>query len=1297
MATMQRSCSPGRYLWGGNAGSHGIKFETNLAYALFVSGSLQRIPFRLATEMREAGKWEDVVLFRDDLKEVWLFQAKHGDRIGDVIRFGDLFPDDCEGRKEFALHMYLHSMLACRRKVEFEGFKMRFFLFTNKVLSDRTKLEMLMKIETRTVDGLMQWNNHESCRQGLKPQELEIETLKDMMNIELLAIKDAIINLLENGKVSDVLVKYKTPLKSVLRISEGRVHFTDDFTRGHHNATYKWLFEELQKHFSWNKDDGIKTLTGKPINSKMNQPIKVLFEGNSRDKCFPILASEQDVRDFFAHFELHLRQPDPKAAVDELIYSWMRQWIPPNVLGKFSEAQMTLPRTKFYETFKSWHELIEKEKDFLSFDVEGKQCIHEIIVELKQHMPMRSNRCYIPRYIEEDKLQEVISEEQFLSNYGSNKSYVLIGEPGMGKTTWMEHIAFGFQKTTDMKVHLIYLNKLHGKSKNGYDNAFEILRSELSELNLRSLETDLKSGAKQIMILLDGFDELADSCQALVIRIIHQLMSLKNVYLIVSGRRHKQKHLEFLLKTKAICLVPFKYEEQIEFLKAFWGVPKDDLEMLLKFRNFAINLIEKLHDNIKAEYFSLTGLPLITRMLAEVYADDFQKFIISNQTDTDHNLLSITKLSLLNLFEQFTSMALNMQMKKILNQDAYSTLHVNIDRRFKLNIGQFDVEHQLAAIKQLAIREFPTCVKNHQYLPSTLEFMKRLQDGEERSLLITISRDNRIEFVHRSYAEYFVAKYLYENATECEIILLKILQRHKVVQIFFFMMVEENFAASSQQIMTIENICKRDSDVAFLACSGDNVKIVKKLLENQNANTMRTHFKGTLLHAAAKAGSYDVVSLLLLDNCFKVRPKAKNKAHKMFQILHSMFTNTSTNLNSQDGEGCTPIFLATRNGHLRIVKKLLNHYADVDIPNHDKQSPVHMAYRCGHVEIFQLLLEKSKNLNFTDDRGKTLLHWAATNGDLETVSTLLSLSVNIDIRDAVGWTPLNYAVDTGGYKTAEIILTHSPNVNTLDERGRTPLHWVALSGKVDIGKLLVDHKANIDALDNDGCTPLHLSYTFRNLAMINMLISHSANINIPNILGQTLLHLASKKGDLEVVRMLLNYSANVNTSDKFGWTPLHFATANGYFEIINLLIKASANVNVPTQSGQTCLLIAARTGQSEVVRILIDHSAVHTPDRKMQTALHLAAKNGHLEVVRMLLAQRLVNVNATDEDGWTALHYAVDDERKNLVELLLSNSAWVTIRTRDGLTPVDLAVTKGNKLLRDLLVEKHEKEECSYA
>nr|XP_019551849.2 uncharacterized protein LOC109421769 [Aedes albopictus] len=1288
---METLCTPGKYIWGGNAGSHGIKFETDLAYALFVCGSLRQIPFRLATEMKEAGKWEDVVLFRDDLKEAWLFQAKHSDRIGDGIRFEDLFPNNCDVKKELALHMYLQAMMQCRLKKEFRAFRIKFFLFTNKSLSVRAKLEQLLNIESRTVDELMRWNNGGVCHQGFGPKDTRVETLVDAMNFELVAVRDGIVDLLENGKVSNILVKYKTPLKSVLRLSGGRLQFKEEFTTSLDHSTHRWLFEELQKHFIWNKDDEIKSTTGKPLTNKISPPIKALFEGNSRDKCFPILAKEQDVRDFFASFILCLRQPDPKQVVNDAINSWMRRWIPPNDLRRFSEAQKTLPRIKFYETFKSWHELVEKEKDFVSFHVEGRKCVEAIVTELRQHMSVRSNsleRCYVPRFIQEvDKRQDcAVSDAVFIANIGERKRTVLIGEPGMGKTTWMEQVAFELQKNTDMEVFLIYLNKLDGRTKATNKHRFEVFGSELSEMNLNALETSLNSGTKRTILLLDGYDELSESCQSAIIKILRESMSYDNLCLIVSGRKHKQDHLEVLLRTTAICLVPFKYEEQIHFLKMFWGVAIDNYQKQLKFRSFATNLIEKLHTNIKAEYFCFTGLPLMIRMLAEIYAQDFERSLNSFQEDLEQKLLSSRKLNLLDLFEQFTCMSLNMQMKKILNQDAYSTLQTNVDRRFKINIEQFDLEHQLAAIKQLAINELQHCVKNQNYSQTTLEYIKRIQDGEEKSLLITASTDNRIEFIHRSYAEYFAAKYLYRNVSECESVLLKVLQRHKVVQIFFFMMIEENFEASPQQVKILENICKQDSDVAFLACSGDHVKIVKKLLENRSAKSMRKRLKGTLLHAAANAGSFNVVSLLFEKYHFS-RPRAKNKVRRFFQDLYLSFLQTNVDINGQDGDGCTPLFLATRNGHLEIVNLLLYHSANVDIPNYDKINPLHIAYRCGHLELVHILIGLSKNLNSTDDRAKTLLHWAAASGDLETARMLLNRSVNIDVQDAVRWTPLHYAVDTGGYEMVELLISHGPEINTPDESGRTPLHWVALNGRVEIGKLLLDHKANLDPQDNDRCTPLHLSFTYRNLDMLNLLISRSANINISNNNGQNLLHLACKKGDLLIFKILLKHSASVNIADRHGWTPLHFATSNDYVQIVKLLIEHSANVNVPTKSGQTALHMAARNGYLEIVKVLLAHSAVHCHDNKLQTPLRLANRNGHLEIVKTLIAERPVNVNETYEDGCTALHYAIEGERMELVELLLLNGARVNIEDRNGVTPIDLAISKENEVLWDLLLE----------
>jgi ankyrin repeat protein len=72
-----------------------------------------------------------------------------------------------------------------------------------------------------------------------------------------------------------------------------------------------------------------------------------------------------------------------------------------------------------------------------------------------------------------------------------------------------------------------------------------------------------------------------------------------------------------------------------------------------------------------------------------------------------------------------------------------------------------------------------------------------------------------------------------------------------------------------------------------------------------------------------------------------------------------------------------------------------------------------------------------------------------------------------------------------------------------------------------------------------------------------------------------------------------------------------------------------------------------------------------------------AAMRGQREVVRAALARK-ADVNAPQADGSTALHWAVDRDDVNMVELLIRAGARVTASTREGVTPLQLAVTNGS-------------------
>jgi len=85
-------------------------------------------------------------------------------------------------------------------------------------------------------------------------------------------------------------------------------------------------------------------------------------------------------------------------------------------------------------------------------------------------------------------------------------------------------------------------------------------------------------------------------------------------------------------------------------------------------------------------------------------------------------------------------------------------------------------------------------------------------------------------------------------------------------------------------------------------------------------------------------------------------------------------------------------------------------------------------------------------------------------------------------------------------------------------------------------------------------------------------------------------------------------------------------------------------------------------------------------------ALLEAVKSGDRAAVRKLISQR-VNVNATEPDGTTSLHWAVRAGDREMTGMLLRAGAKPTTPNRYGVTPLRLAALNGSAPLIDALLE----------
>jgi len=108
-----------------------------------------------------------------------------------------------------------------------------------------------------------------------------------------------------------------------------------------------------------------------------------------------------------------------------------------------------------------------------------------------------------------------------------------------------------------------------------------------------------------------------------------------------------------------------------------------------------------------------------------------------------------------------------------------------------------------------------------------------------------------------------------------------------------------------------------------------------------------------------------------------------------------------------------------------------------------------------------------------------------------------------------------------------------------------------------------------------------------------------------------------------------------------------------------------------------CLLLYAATGQG-----VADGAAGEGTE---VSRLIVAVKTGNRDAVRALLKQS-VDVNASDVDGTTALHWAVRADDLEATRLLLRAGAHADAANRYGITPLSLAALNGNAAVMDVLI-----------
>ena len=128
----------------------------------------------------------------------------------------------------------------------------------------------------------------------------------------------------------------------------------------------------------------------------------------------------------------------------------------------------------------------------------------------------------------------------------------------------------------------------------------------------------------------------------------------------------------------------------------------------------------------------------------------------------------------------------------------------------------------------------------------------------------------------------------------------------------------------------------------------------------------------------------------------------------------------------------------------------------------------------------------------------------------------------------------------------------------------------------------------------------------------------------------------------------------IETADNNGMTALHWACHKGYGSVLTELVNAGATINSVTQNASTPLILAASCGHIEIVSFL----------------LNCSSQKGFVSLLRHYLnsmihdkaSYSIVDINAGDRDGKTALIWACSCGFSSIANLLLNFGANVELK-----------------------------------
>lgn len=375
--------------------------------------------------------------------------------------------------------------------------------------------------------------------------------------------------------------------------------------------------------------------------------------------------------------------------------------------------------------------------------------------------------------------------------------------------------------------------------------------------------------------------------------------------------------------------------------------------------------------------------------------------------------------------------------------------------------------------------------------------------------------------------------------------------------------------------------------------------------------------------------------------------------------------------------------------------------------------------KCSY-KISRNLLKTSPTVTSRDSHGLTALHIACIHGKATVVETLIEIGSEINATDLNECTPLHYAASRG-HQNALLLLLHSgANINQTNIDKNTPLHLSVNNGHMNCVKALIyfaEHsrkKLIINSTNESGHTPLHMASKWGYEGIARLLIENGAEPSLQNRYNKTAFDYAHNLRILQVLKSCtpnlyeyihittsdvkaLNCKTDNPVSAKLQKLHLRHNDVNNASKAvenlkrIDRILKAISygdvklacfymgidySIYVDNPNGFCHPLCECESCKKKTELFTLDFD-VNFSDTNGFTALHYASRYGLDELCNILILNR-ANINCCNKKGQTALHLAALNNKTVVIRLLLDYGANVNAIDLSGNTPLHDASEMGN-------------------